>query len=166
MEVAGINIPDFLEIGQTKLILNGAGVRDKFFFKVYVGALYLEQRSDDPQKIIEANEPMAIRLHVIASKITSKIMGKATREGFEKATGGDIAPIETQIDQFISVFKDKINKHDFYDLVYVPGKGTEVYKNKEYRSLTKGLPFKRALFGIWLCDKPVQKKLKKKMLGK
>jgi hypothetical protein len=29
-----------------------------------------------------------------------------------------------------------------------------------------GLDFKRALFGIWLGDKPVQKELKDKMLGK
>ncbi len=30
----------------------------------------------------------------------------------------------------------------------------------------KGLEFKKALFGIWLCDKPAQKSLKQEMLGK
>jgi len=166
IEVAGINMPDVLEMGQSKLILNGAGVRDKFFFKVYVGALYLEQKRSDPVKIIEANEPMAIRLHIIASKISSEVMAKTSKEGFKKAAGRDIVSIEAQIDRFLSVFKNRIRKHDIYDLIYVPGRGTEVYKNKEYRSLAKGLPFKKALFGIWLCDKPAQKKLKTKMLGK
>ncbi|HCX90261.1 MAG: hypothetical protein COW04_00540 [Deltaproteobacteria bacterium CG12_big_fil_rev_8_21_14_0_65_43_10] len=31
--------------------------------------------------------------------------------------------------------------------------------------VTNGLPFKKALFGIWLCDNPAQKSLKREMLG-
>lgn len=165
-DVAGIDVPDSLETGETKLILNGAGVREQFFVRVYVGALYLEQKCEDSQEIIEANEPMAIRLHVIASNLTSEIMEKATREGFEKATDGNTPPIEAGIDRFITVFDETINKHDVFDLIYLPGKGTEVYKNKTYHSLTTGMPFKKALFGIWLCDKPAQRTLKRKMLGK
>ena len=165
-EIAGINLPDVLETGQSKLVLNGAGVRTKFFIDLYVGGLYLEQESHDPKRIIEANEPMAIRLHIVSSKITSQKMEKATRQGFVKATGGNTAPIEAQIEKFISVFKEEINENDIYDLIYVPGKGVEVYKNDGYKSLTKGLSFKQALFGIWLSDKPVQKRLKEEMLGK
>ncbi|MCK5734042.1 MAG: chalcone isomerase family protein, partial [Candidatus Latescibacteria bacterium] len=63
-------------------------------------------------------------------------------------------------------FRDKINKNDVYDLIYIPGKGTEVHKNEKFYSLTEGLPFKQALFGIWLCENPAQKSLKKEMLGK
>ncbi|MDH3897194.1 MAG: chalcone isomerase family protein, partial [Deltaproteobacteria bacterium] len=54
---------------------------------------------------------------------------------------------------------------DRYDLIYVPGKGVEVYINGEYASVTEGLSFKKALFGIYLSDKPAQKSLKKAMLG-
>ena len=36
LEVAGIHAPDSLETGPTRLILNGAGVRTKFFLKLYV----------------------------------------------------------------------------------------------------------------------------------
>ncbi len=97
--------------------------------------------------------------------ITSKKMEKATREGFEKATGGNIGPIQVQIEEFISVFKEEIKEGDIYDLIYVPGKGVEVSKNNESRSMIKGLPFKKAMFGIWLSDKPAQKSLKKAMLS-
>ncbi len=165
-EISDVNLPDILEFGETKLVLNGAGVRTKFFIHLYVGGLYLKQESHDASDIIEADEPMAIRLHIVSSKITSEKMEKATREGFAKATGGNVAPIEAQIENFISVFRDKINEHDVYDLVYLPDKGVEVYKNAEYSSLTPGLNFKQALFGIWLSEKPAQQSLKKKMLGK
>lgn len=165
-EVAGINMPDSLEIGQNRLLLNGVGVRTKFFIRLYLGALYLGQKSHDPEKIIKADKPMAIRMHIISSLITSEKMEETTREGFVKATGGNIAPIKDQIERFISEFKDEIKKNDIYDFIYVPGKGIEVYKNNEFKSLTKGLSFKQALFGIWLCDNPAQNSLKKEMLGK
>ena len=164
-EIGGINMPEFLGAGQTKLILNGAGVREKFFMDLYVAGLYLEEKSGDPKMIIEANKPMAIRLHIISSMITSKKMEKATREGFENATGGNIEPIKVQIERFISVFRDKIEEDDIFDLIYVPEKGVEVYKNGKSSSVLDGIAFKNALFGIWLSDKPAQRSLKKAMLG-
>jgi hypothetical protein len=164
-EIGGINMPESLQSGQTTLILNGAGVREKFFMDLYVGGLYLKEKSADPGAIIEADEPMAIRLHIISSLITSKKMEKATREGFKNATGGNIEPIKVQVEEFISVFKEEIKEGDIYDLIYVPGKGVEVSKNNHHRSTIKGLPFKKAMFGIWLSDKPAQKSLKKAMLG-
>ena len=164
-EIGGINMPESLQTGQTQLMLNGAGIREKFFFDIYVGGLYLKEKSQDATAIIEANEPMAIRLHILSSKATSKKMEKATRKGFEKATGGNIEPIKVQIDKFCSVFKKEIKEDDRYDLIYVPGKGVEVYINDAYTSVTEGLAFKQALFGIWLSDKPAQKSLKRAMLG-
>jgi hypothetical protein len=164
-EIAGVNIPQSISVNQQELILNGAGVRSKWFVKLYVGGLYLKQEDSDPQKIIQADEPMAIRLHIISSMITSKKMEDATREGFINSTEGNTGAIKEEIDRFISVFKEKINENDIFDLIYIPGRGTEIHKNNETRAMIEGLDFKEALFGIWLCDKPAQKGLKKKMLG-
>ena len=165
-KIEGIDMPDSLEVGKSKLVLNGAGVRSKFFMDLYVGGLYLQNKSNNPQEIIEANQPMAIRLHIISSLITSKKMENATMEGFENATKGNIEPIKSEIERFISVFKENIEKNDIFDLLYIPGEGLEVYKNDELKSRIHGLAFKQALFGIWLSDKPAQKSLKEEMLGK
>ena len=165
MEIAGVNMPESLEFGKTVLILNGAGVRTKYLLKLYVGGLYLKEKGQNPEDIIKADEPMAIRLHIISSLITSERMEESTREGFEKATGGNSGPVRDKIEKLISVFKEEIKINDIYDLVYVPGKGVEVYKNGNLCSMTEGLPFKRALFGIWLCVNPVQESLKEEMLG-
>lgn len=164
-ELAGVVIPESLKADQVTLILNGAGLRTKLF-KLYVGGLYLEQKTNDAQTIITADAPMAIRLHIISSLITSKKMEEAVREGFLKSTGGKTEPVRDQIEKFISVFKDEIKENDIFDLIYSPGKGTDIYKNAEHRSSIEGLLFKQALFGIWLCDKPAQMSLKKDMLGK
>ncbi|MCJ7771529.1 MAG: chalcone isomerase family protein [Desulfobacterales bacterium] len=165
-EIGGIRLPDILKAGEDQLVLNGGGVREKFLIDVYAGGLYLVKKNNNPETIIKADEPMAIRLHVISSLITSEQMEKATMEGFSKSTGGNFSNMKSKIDAFLSVFKDKIIENDVYDLIYIPTIGTEAYKNGQLVSLTKGLDFKQALFGIWLCDSPVQKSLKVKMLGK
>lgn len=165
-EIEGINMPDSLEVGQSELMLNGAGVRSKFFMDLYVGGLYLKKKSNNSKEIIDGDELMAIRLHIISSLVTSKKMEKAWREGFENATEGKTEPIKNQIEEIITVFGEKIEENDIFDLAYKPGKGLEIYKNSEFKSLIKGFAFKQALFGIWLSDRPAQKSLREEMLGK
>ena len=44
-EVEGVKLADKVQVGGAELVLNGAGVRTRVFFKVYVGALYLRAKS-------------------------------------------------------------------------------------------------------------------------
>ena len=164
-EIAKVEMPDALKRDQAELKLNGAGVRKKFFMDLYVGGLYLQKPSSDAARIIKADEPMAIRLNIISGLITSQKMEKATREGFSNSTGGNTAPLQKQIEEFIAVFKAEIKKGDVYEMVYLPGQGTAVLKNDKPACTIAGMDFKQALFGIWLCDKPAQKSLKKAMLS-
>ncbi|MDX1807953.1 MAG: chalcone isomerase family protein [Sulfurospirillaceae bacterium] len=162
-KISGIKIPDSIQ--NNTLVLNGAGIRSKFFFDLYVGALYLKKKTKNAQEIINANEPMDITLYITSSLISSDKMTNGTMEGFEKSTDGHIKPIKQEISQFLAVFTQKIRNGDIYDFSYVPGVGVKIYKNNKFATTIEGLKFKKALFGIWLCNKPAQKSLKKKMLG-
>jgi len=165
VDVAGVKMPDTMKAGGQDLVFNGGNKRTKFMMKVYVSALYLKQKSSDAQKIIDADEPMAIKLQITSGMVTPDKMKTAIDEGFANSTGGNITPIKAKIDAFTAVFKDLANGI-VYDYVYVPGKGVEIYKNGQMASTIQGLEFKKALFGIWLCDKPAQESLKEAMLGK
>ena len=44
LEVAGVKLEDNVHPGSRDLVLNGAGLRTKLFFKVYVAALYLSEK--------------------------------------------------------------------------------------------------------------------------
>jgi len=165
-ELGDVNLPDSLSAGKKRLILNGAGFRTKWFVKVYAGGLYLTKRNDAPSKIIEADEPMGLRLHMVYDGVTSKKMTGAMNEGFMHATDGNTDPIKNEIAAFNVFFKEKIAKDDIFDMIYQPGRGVTVHKNGKSLGTVKGYDFKKALFGIWLCDKPADKKLKKAMLGK
>ncbi len=165
-QIGKVTLPDSLMAGNDTLLLNGAGFRKKLFIKVYAGGLYLMKKNNDPKKIIGADEPMAIRMHFIYDGVSSKKLIDGWNEGFVKGTGGNIAPIKTEIDQFNSFFSEEAKKNDIYDIIYVPGQGVSVYMKGALKGTIKGIDFKRAVFSIWLGEKPADAKLKKWMLGK
>lgn len=166
-KINGIVMPNVVKANGKYLKINGGGVREKLFLDLYVGVLYLEEKSSDGDAIIKADKPMAIKMRVISGMVSKDNMEEAIREGFDKSTNGNIAPIKEKIEKLIkSGFASEIVKGDIFDLVYVPGKGTALTKNGKLLVSISGLEFKKALFGIWLCDRPADQNLKKNMLGK
>lgn len=165
LQVSGVNVALAYKSSDQALILNGAGTRVKYFMDMYVGALYLKSKSQDATAIQNADESMCIRLQMVSSLITSEKMNTAVDEGFEKSAAGNLPALQSRINQFKAVFSEKINKGDVYELLYEKNKGTQVFKNGKLAATISGLDFKKALFGIWLCDKPADAGLKKAMLG-
>ncbi|MCG7200010.1 chalcone isomerase family protein [Marinobacter pelagius] len=165
LTVEGVDVPETYQAMGTELKLNGAGTRSKWFMDLYVGGLYVPESISDGEAVINADEPQAITLHIISGMITSERMTEATLEGFKASTDGNMAPVQDDIDQFMAVFQEEIKEGDVFDLVYLPGEGVRVLKNGEVRDTVGDLAFKKALFGIWLSDKPAQENLKERMLG-
>lgn len=151
--------------GET-VMLNGAGVREKLWIDLYAAGLYLNEKSSDAEKIMNADKPMAIKLHIVSKLISSDKMVEAVTEGFEKSTNGNTAPIQKEIDTLLNFFKEDIKKNDVFDLVYLPSKGVVAYKNGKEKGTVEGRDFKKALFGIWLSGNPADDDLKENLLAK
>ena len=163
--IEGIDFPDELSINDETFVLNGGGLREKLgFLDLYVGGLYLSAISSDANQIVMSGSPMAIRI-VIASRLVSRDRFiEALEEGFKNTTVGKYTSME--IESFKEYLSDPFELDDEIILVYSPEEeSTYLYKNTEIRGEFFGLPFKQALFGIWLGDKPAQESLKKEMLG-
>ena len=71
MEIDEVNLPETLEYGNKILVLNGGGTRNVFFNDVYVAGLWLENAKKDGTAVADAEETMAIRLHVISDFFAS-----------------------------------------------------------------------------------------------
>ena len=108
---------------------------------------------------------MAIRLDVTSEMVTADAMKKALSDGLEKSTNSNTDPISNEIAQLASSFNSSVSSGDFYEFIYIPGIGTNVLKNNEPVELIPGFDFKKAFFGIFLSNNPIQKNLKKAMLG-
>ena len=157
--------PSSMEYQGAKLMLNGQGTRVKFFMKVYDTSLYLGSQSSNAEEILDSDEAMAIRLDVTSTMVTIDAMKDALNEGLVKSTGNNTGPITEEIEQLISTFTGDVNDSDFFEFIYMPDTGTNVLKNSTFIDTIPGIKFKKAFFGIWLSKNPIQKNLKKAMLG-
>ena len=164
-QVGKVSLPDSLMAGTDELLLNGAGFRKKLFLNMYAGGLYLIQKNQDHKKIIDSDESMALRLRIVSGMITTKKMTDAIDEGFKNSTGENIISFKIEIAKFKSFFAEEIKKNDIFDIIYVPAEGISVYKNENLKGTIQGFDFKKAVFGIWLGEKPADSNLKKGMLG-
>lgn len=165
-EVGGVNLPNSETYQGQTLNLNGAGVREKLWIDLYAGGLYLAKKSSDAAEIVTSNEPMSIKLHIVSKLITSDKMIEAVNEGFENSIGGETKALASEIKKFRSFFMAEIKKNDVFDIVYIPETGVTAYKNDKELGTIEGIAFKKALFGIWLSNRPADDDLKEAMLGK
>lgn len=163
-QVGDATLPNTLSMGGTDLVLNGAGMREKVVFDLYAGGLYLQSKTSDAKSVINADETMAMKLHIVSRLVSSKKMTSAVDDGFQASMNGDISALADKIETFKGFFSDKIVKGNIFDIAYVKGKGSVVYKNGKEVGVIEGMDFKKALFGIWLGANPADADLKAAML--
>ena len=163
--ISASDAPQSIEFEGSNLILNGQGKRVVFFMKVYEGSLYLEHKTSDAEEIINSNIPMALRIDVTSEMVTADAMKKALSEGLEKSTNNNTSHILDEIEQLSSSFNSAVSTGDFYEFIFIPEIGTHVIKNNELVELIPVFDFKKAFFGIFPSNNPIQKNLKKAMLG-
>ncbi len=164
-KIHGIKVHHEYKTETDKLKLNGAGMRVQYNLNMYLGALYLKTKTSDAQKILNADEPMCMRIYIVSNLVTRERLLESIDDGFRRSTKGNTILIQSKINLLKSAFQEKINKHDDYHLVYEPGKGSSVFKNKEHILTIPGYEFKKALFGIWLSTEAAAAELKNMLLN-
>jgi hypothetical protein len=163
--VEGVNVPDTITVADTPLALNGAGVRKRFFIKVYVGALYLPAKESKVEAILASPGAKSVRLHFLYKEVDADSLTGAWNDGFKNNnTEAELAALAARIEQFNGMFRAvKSGETIFVDLL--PGGETRVAINNEPRGSVTGADFQKALLKIWLGDKPADGDLKRGMLG-
>jgi len=167
MEVSGVNLPDSVTLGNQVLMLNGAGLRSKFFFKVYVVALYLPAKQTDAAAIITADNPQRIALYMLRDLGEKRFMDAFIEAIEANHSEAEMAMMNDQIKQMSDIFKlvDKVHSGDVITMDYSPGSGTQISVNGITYGTIFGELFHHALLKIWLGSHPVQADLKAELLG-
>ncbi len=165
-DVAGISLPDTVMLGaKPPLVLNGAGIRSKFFIKVYVGALYLPARTRDAEAVLHHTGPVAMHMHFLHGEVSKEKLVKAWNEGFDaNLDAAERARLGPRIERFNGLFRTA-RKGDVIRLDYLPGTGTTVSINNEIRGAIEGEDFMQAWLRIWLGKQPADADLKQGLLG-
>jgi len=165
-EVGGVDIPDQATLSNNiQLKLNGAGIRTKFFFDIYIGALYVEKLSHSPQELISANGANRMLMHFIYDGVSKEKITSGWNDGFEDNNNSQQLKILVQsLAKFNSLFSDT-KKGDAILLDYIPQTGTEVRINNVLKGTIPGEVFNQALRKVWLGDDPADSGLKDALVG-
>ena len=168
-EVEGVKLADKLRVSDAgpELILNGAGVRTRVFFKVYVGALYLQKKENATDAVLADAGPKRVAMHLLRD-LTAEQLFSALNDGLKNNhTPEQLANLGPQLKQLEDVFNAvKAAKNgDVILLDYLPGAGTRVTVRGDDKGTIPGEEFNRALLRIWLGNQPADASLKKAMLG-
>ena len=171
--VADIDISESISFDDKTLLVQGTGVRSKFFINLYVASLFSEPEINSKRlsatksyAVLNSQSIKAIRLNIVSGLITSTRMLDSIEQGFKLASDGDSKAIDAHITEFISVFDQPIEKQDQFTFISEPNVGVHILKNNKPLISIHNEAFRQALLSIWLGTSPVDKDLKRDMLGK
>lgn len=167
LEVSGVKLPDSLHLGNHDLVLNGAGLRTKFFFKVYVAALYLGEKNHAAEAVLNQSGEKRVSLHILREVSDEKMLNAFNEAMVANHTPTEMQAMEPQLKELTAIFHaiGKVKEGDVVNLDYFPDSGTQFIVNGVQRGNIPGAAFNRALLKIWLGDHPAQADLKQEMLG-
>ena len=168
LELHGVDVPAGAQLGGRALLLNGAGTRYFVFFKVYVAALYLPQKTASAQAALDMPGPKALRL-VMLRDISGKELGDKLTEGIRNnVSPQEFSGLIPGLARLGGLFAQKreLKSGETVMLRFVPGQGTTI----DIDGLAAGAPyaepdFFNALLKIWLGKEPADARLKRALLG-
>ena len=162
-EVDGVTFPDQATVGGAVLPLNGVGIRERFMFDIYAAGLYLPAHTSDAAHAIEDDVPKRIEMRFLYKHVTRQQAVDALQWRLVESPAA--ASIQDQVQLFVSWLND-FDRGDQIVFDYVPGTGTSVTLKGESKGTMPGTSFMRAVWGIFLGDKPITEALKRGMLGR
>lgn len=166
MELAGVDIEEkVVNDAGTTLQLNGAGIRTKFFFKIYIAELYMENPQKKAAKVIADDGAKRVVMHFLYDEVGRDQIVEAWEDGFSANTGEAARQaLEKRIEKFNAMFTEDMKEGDTIVFDFLPGQGTRVTVKGEVKGVIEGKDFNDALLAIWLGEEPVGEDLKRAML--
>lgn len=164
-EIEKINFAEQLDLGGSKLELNGVGLRTKrkfgMNFKVYVGALYLTAKSGNAEQIMNDSSPKLLKMIFLRS-LDAETLREAYQESYEANCKPDCEATAEQMKTFKALMvpvKEKSVIAIQYDKnsikVDVPGNSETL----------EGAVFRNVLLRMYIGDKPPTEEFKRGLLG-
>ncbi len=157
--VGGISVPEH----RGTLQLQGAGVlRKGLIFKVYVGALYIEN-TNHVERIL-TDVPKRLDIHYFHNTPKKYMIQAADDVLQNNLTAQQYTELQPKIGQLHDAYLDG-KKDSCASLIYRPGEGlTYTFDNKSVITIP-GDDFANAYFSVWLGEQPSSRTMKRALLN-
>jgi hypothetical protein len=167
-EIAGVKVEDSKTVAGTKLLLNGAGIRYRGPFKVYVAELYTSKKVGSLEELMAAPGPKRLTLTMLR-EIEAGPFGKLLTRGVEdNVPRNEVSRLVPGLLRMSEIFS--INKvllpGETVIMDWIPGTGLVVNaKGKQQGEPFKEQEFFKAIMSIWFGPVPADFKLKDALLA-
>jgi len=125
VELEGVELAETISAYGQKLVLNGAGVRKRGYFKADVTALYLPEKRTTPDAIYRLNGIRRIQLNILREFTSSTISRIFLSDFKQSATEDEFKRLIGPIGQIGAAYSNvkRVVKGDVVNLDWVPGVG-------------------------------------------
>lgn len=168
VEINGVKLEDTAKVAGKDLVLNGAGIRVKVFFKVYALGVYLTEKKTKAADVMAAQGPKRYKI-VLMRDLSGEEVGASFMASLDKnLDAAERTKLAPEMRKFAEVFKtiSGLKSGDVIVGDWVPGTGTIMTLNG--KPMAEAMPeplFYNALLRIWLGNKPADDDLKQSLLG-
>lgn len=150
--VAGVRLPSTVQVSGQSLVLNGAALRKKAVFRVYVAGLYLPTKEKNADRIIAADSPRRMVMYFVRN-VGAEPICEAWTEGLAANTPNPSAELTAQF-QTLCGYMEGVDEREQLVFTYVPGTGTTVEVKGKAKGTIAGKAFADAMLRTWIGDKP------------
>ncbi len=168
-EIAGIKLDERTRLGTSEVVLNGAGLHKRLFFKVYVVGLYLTERARSPAGAFSSAGPKRVSITLLRDLPAHKLVDALKHGIQENSSLEEQRAVDRRVEELAAnLMALRHGKEgDVITFDWLPDAGTLVALNGEPRgSAIPGDDVYRALLRVWLGDRPTSAGLKKALLGR
>lgn len=124
LDLAGVKVEDTAMVGDTKLQLNGAGIRVKFL-RIYVGELFTTKKVSTLDELIAAPGPKRLKmtfLREIDSASFGKLLTRGVEDNVPKAQMSKLVPGLMRMSEIFTQNKSYA-AGDVITMDWIPGTG-------------------------------------------
>jgi hypothetical protein len=168
VELSGVKVEDTATVAGTKLQLNGAGIRYKGPFKVYVGDLYTTKKVSSLEELTAAPGPKRLTmtfLREIEAGPFGKLLTRGVEDNVPKGEMSKLVPGLIRMSDIFTVNKILVPGETVV-IDWIPGTGMVITaKGKVQGEPFKEPEFYKAIMSIWFGPVPADFKLKEALLG-
>src|SRR5450759_997361 len=127
-EVAGVRLDDGARVGSQNLVLNGAGLRVKVFFKIYAAGLYLSEKASSTAAVLALAGPKRVSMTMMRD-LTAQDLIDALGEGMRNNhPAADFEKLKPRVERLNAIMAaiGAAKSGNVITLDYVPEAGTRV----------------------------------------
>lgn len=168
IDVAGVNVPEKIQVDEQSLVLNGAGSRLMArIFHVYVISLYLPEKKHAIEDVLAESVAKRLTLDFLFDGKTTQLLDATHKLLVENHSEEEFKKLDKGWKEFSTPFETlkDIHKGDQYSFDYNPKTGMKISVNGKVIGQVAELGFMRAFLKVWLGEKPAQADLKDRLMG-